>query len=445
MENSDATQGILKKTIGFWTATAIAIGVTVGSGVFVKPAKVLAQTGSSGLSLLAWAMGGLMAICGGLTVAEVAARIPKTGGIFIYIEELYGEKLGFLSGWVQTFIYGPGLIGALGLYFATLLCPALGLDKGLITPIAVATVLFLMIMNLLATKLGGFIQNITTVGKLLPIFAIFIFGMMSGHQNIFQTISINPAETSFASAVLSTLWAYDGWILVGNVAGEMENSRQNLPRAIVTGLVIVIIGYLGLNFALFHVLPAESIHSFAAEAPGKAAIEIFGDWGGKFVSLGILISIFGCLNGTILSSPRIPYAMAARGDIKNVTWLTKVHKKFNTPINAIIMQAVVGIIMIVLANPDQITDFAIFSVYIFYTMAFVGLFLLRKRNPNFDGYHCPLFPMIPVIAIVSSIYILISTVFNQPKIAIISLIITGVGYPVYMFIRNKEYKHVEAR
>jgi APA family basic amino acid/polyamine antiporter len=302
--------------------------------------------------------------------------------------------------------------------------------------VAVGTVVFLTVMNILATKLGGAIQNITTVGKLIPIFVIAIFGIFFGHENIFQTISVDAAHVSFGAAVLSTLWAYDGWILVGNVAGEMEDSKKNLPRAILTGLTIVIIGYLGVNLAIFHTMNVSEILALKEQTPVKVAEYLLGGWSGKLVSIGILVSIFGCLNGTILSSPRIPYAMASRGDIRNCDWLTWVHPKFNTPYIAIIMQALVGIAMILLASPDQITDFAIFSVYIFYTMAFIGLFLLRKKTPVFDGYKTPFFPFIPAIAIVSSIYILGSTVLHQPKLALISVVITGVGLPIYLLVRK---------
>jgi len=437
MQETNVHHHALKKTIGIWTATAIAIGITIGSGIFVKPALVLSQTGSSTLALLAWLMGGLMAICGGLTVAEVAARIPKTGGIYTYIEELFGKKLGFLSGWVQTVIYGPGLMGALGLYFATLLSPFLGYDSKYIKAVAVGAVIFLAIMNILATKLGGVIQNITTVGKLIPIYVIAAVGLFMGHEGIAQTVTVDTAKVSFGAAVLSTLWAYDGWILVGNVGGEMENANRNLPRAILYGLGIIIVGYLGMNIAVFHTLPSSEVLSLGVQAPGRAAEVLLGTWGGKLITIGILVSIFGCLNGTILSSPRIPYAMASRGDLKNYDYVTWVHPRFNTPYVAIVMQALIGILMILLASPDQITDFAIFSVYIFYTLAFVGVFILRKRDPSFSGYKTPLFPWTPILAILSSFYILGNTVLDNPKLVAISLITTLIGLPVYFLIRKK--------
>lgn len=434
MENTSQ----LKKSIGFWTAISIVVGIVIGSGVFVKPGLVLKQAGSPTHALLAWLLGGVMTIAAGLTIAEVASRIPKTGGIFSYIEEVYGERLGFLCGWVLTFLYGPGLMGALGLYFAVLLQPFVGYESTLIPTVAICSVSFLALMNILGTSYGGFIQTTAAFIKLIPIFAILVFGLASGEQDIFAGLNVDPVTVSFGSAVLSTLWAYDGWILVGNVAGEMKDAKKILPKAIIIGLSVVIVAYLGVNTALLKVLSAERIAELNTGAAGVAAELLFGASGGKLLSIGILISIFGCLNGSILSSPRVPFAMASRGILKNCNWLAKVHPAFKTPINAIILQVCVAISMILLASPDQITDFAIFSVYIFYTLAFFAIFLLRKKQPVYEGYRVPLYPIIPLIAVVSALYILGNTVVMQTKIAFISIGITLFGLPIYLLLRKKE-------
>lgn len=434
MENTSQ----LKKSIGFWTATSIVVGIVIGSGVFVKPGLVLKQAGSSTAALLAWGLGGLMTICAGLTIAEIASRIPKTGGIYSYIEEVYGERLGFLSGWVLTFLYGPGLMGALSLYFAVLLQPFFGYENDLIKTVALSTLMFLAMMNILGVKYGGYIQTATAGIKLIPIFLILVVGLTSGENDIFSAINIDPVAVSFGSAVLSTLWAYDGWILVGNVAGEMKNAKRDLPKAIIIGLSIVLVAYIGVNTAMLKVLSAEKIAELNTGAAGVAAEVLFGSWGGKLLSVGILVSIFGCLNGAVLSSPRVPYAVSAKGDIKGCSWLSKIHSSFGTPINAIILQVIVAVAMIMLASPDQITDFAIFSVYIFYTLAFFSIFILRKKKPIHEGYRTPLYPIIPIIAVVSALYILGNTVVMQTKIALISIAITGFGLPVYILLKKKK-------
>lgn len=434
MENTSQ----LKKSIGFWTATSIVVGIVIGSGVFVKPGLVLKQAGSSTAALLAWVLGGVMTIAAGLTIAEVASRIPKTGGIYSYIEEVYGERLGFLAGWVLTFLYGPGLMGALSLYFAVLLQPFFGYEADLIKTVALATLSFLAMMNILGVKYGGYIQTATAGIKLIPIFLILVVGLTSGENDIFSALNVDPVAVSFGSAVLSTLWAYDGWILVGNVAGEMKDAKRILPKAIIIGLSVVLVAYLGVNTAMLKVLSADKIVELNTGAAGVAAEVLFGSWGGKLLSIGILVSIFGCLNGAVLSSPRVPYAVSTKGDIKGCSWLGKVHPSFKTPMNAILLQVFVAIAMIMLASPDQITDFAIFSVYIFYTLAFFSIFILRKKQPAHDGYRTPLYPVIPLIAVVSALYILGNTVIMQTKIALISIVITAFGLPIYLLLKKKK-------
>ncbi len=427
----------LKKDIGFVTAAAIVVGIVIGSGVFVKPGVVLMQTGSSTKALLAWLVGGLMTIAAGLTISEVAARIPKTGGIYTYIEELYGKKIGFLCGWVLTFIYSPGLKGALSLYFSTLAQPILGFSQNLIPVFAIATLLFLATMNALSTKASGYLTTATTFIKLIPIFMIATLGIFSGDQSIVGSIDVPLESLSFGAAVLSTLWAYDGWMLVGHMAGEMKNPARHLPMAIIGGLSLVIVAYLGVNFALFKVLPIDQIAALGPKAANAASEVLFGEWGGRLISIGILVSIFGCLNSDILSGPRVPYAMASDGKVRRGAFIANVHPRFGTPMNAIIMQVAVAIAMILLANVNQITDFAIFSVYVFYVLAFAGVFLLRrKEGVNSKLYQTPLYPVVPIIAILSALYIIGSTVVEQPILALTSVVITLSGFLVYLIVRK---------
>lgn len=434
----------LKKQIGLLVATSIVIGIVIGSGVFVKPGKVLAQTGSSNMALMAWLVGGLLTILAGLTIAEVSARLPRTGGVYAYLDDLYGPKVGFLCGWVLTFIYGPGLKGALSLYFASLAQPILGFNESLIVSFAIGSLLLLTILNVVSTKASGIFTTLTTGIKLLPILILATLGLTKGVENPFGALaSVDPVTLSFGAAVLSTLWAYDGWMLVGNMAGEMKHPTRDLPRAIILGLTVVIVSYLVVNYALFKTLPLEQIASLGANASSAAAESLLGPFGATLISVGIMISIYGCLNGDVLSSPRVPYAIAAKRTLNKIDFLHKVHPKFGTPVNAILLQVVVAVVMIMVAKPDQITDFAMFSVYIFYTLAIAGVFILRRRPQISEGvdaskvYKTPLYPVVPILAIVGSVYILAATVLDQPQMAAISLLITAAGYPVYLLLRKK--------
>jgi APA family basic amino acid/polyamine antiporter len=439
----------LRKDLGLFSAFSIVVGIVIGSGVFVKPAIVLMNAHSAEMSLLAWLVGGLITLASGLTVAEVAARIPKTGGVFAYVKEIYGDRLSFTTAWIFTLIYGPGLSSALSLYFASLVTGFFTLSATYILPVALVTLAFLAIVNILGTKYGGLVQRVSTVIKFVPILMIGIFGLIYGdaNQNIlasFGSSTESLTAAGFGLAVLATLWAYDGWILVGNVAGELKDASRNLPRAIVGGLLVVIVAYLVVNIAIFALLPLDAIKQNSSNVSLFAAETLFGVTGGKIVSLGIIVSIFGCLNGSILSSPRIPYAVAATDKYPALRFLTRLHPTAATPINAILLQVGIAIVMILLANPDTLTDLALFSVYGFYVLVMIGLFSLRKKQGLFAGYKTPLFPVVPLIAIVGTMYILGSVIFEKPLMSALSISVCAVGYFVYPWMLKATTKAQEA-
>ncbi|UQD53789.1 serine/threonine protein kinase [Bacillus methanolicus] len=427
----------LKKNLGFFVSTSIVIGTVIGSGIFMKPGIVLASTGNSTMAILAWIIGGIITLASGLTIAEVSVKIPKTGGLYAYLEEVYGKLWGFLCGWVQTIIYGPAVIGALGLYFGSLLAGFFGFAESSKIIIGIITVIFLGILNILGTQFGGFIQGLSTIGKLIPIVLIALFGIWQGEFPVLNMGSGISHEISMGAAVLATLWAYDGWMNVGFMAGEMKNPGKTLPRAIISGIMVVIIAYLTVNIAMFHVLPASQIVKLGPNAAEAAATKLFGDMGGKLLTIGILISIFGCLNGKVLTFPRIPFAMAEDGFLPASRSISWIHPKFKTPVGATISQMIIAILMMTLGNPDRLSDIAIFTVFSFYGLAFYAVFLLRKNKTENHLYKVPLYPITPIIAILGSIYIVGSAMLNSPIDALISLCITLVGLPFYWKAKSK--------
>lgn len=427
----------LKKNIGFFVATSIVIGTVIGSGIFMKPGVVLSLSGNSTNALLAWVIGGIITLASGLTIAEVSVRIPKTGGLYAYLEDVYGKLWGFLCGWVQTLVYGPAVMGALGLYFGTLLAGFFDFSSDSIKVIGILTVLFLGAMNILGTRYGGIIQNISTIGKLIPIIGIAFFGMMKGDMPILNIDSGTTQALSMSGAILATLWAYDGWMNVGFMAGEMKNPAKTLPRSIITGILVVIIAYLSVNIAMLKVLPADQIVELGPNAANVAAALLFGDFGGKLITIGILISIFGCLNGKILTFPRIPFAMAESKLLPGAKTFSKVHPSFKTPLNATLLQLAISILMMVVADPDRLSNIAIFSVFTFYGLAFYAVFILRKQKQEKDMYKVPLYPLTPIVAILGAVYIVVSTVIDTPVDALASIVITIIGMPVYWLLTRK--------
>lgn len=435
----------LEKTLGLVPALAIVIGITIGSGVFFKPTAVFTATGAPGLGLLAWFIGGVITICGGLTVAEVASAIPKTGGMMTYIEETYGELAAFLLGWAQTIIYFPATVAALSIILATQAVSLLGLTDASITPIAIATVAFLIVMNFFGSKTGGAIQTIATIGKMVPLVAIIVVGLMNDNASAARLMPFtspdHPVVTGLGSALIGIMFAYDGWMNVGAIAGEMKNPGKDLPKAIVGGLSLVMGIYIIINIAYLFILPASELAATATPAADVASI-IFGANGGKIITVGILVSIFGAINGYIMTGTRIPYAMALENKIPFSNFFGKLHSKFQTPVNAGIFMFIMAVLMTFSGKFDQLTDLVMFVIWIFYTMTFGSVFILRKKQPDLvRPYKVPLYPIVPMIGIIGGSFVVINTLFTQPANAGIGLGLTIIGLPIYFARRSKFTKH----
>lgn len=427
--------------LSLFSAISIVIGCVIGSGVFVKPGRVLIAAGDSNMALMAWILGGAISLAGGLTIAEVASRIPKTGGVYAYIEELYGKEAGFISGWIQSLIYGPALSAALSLYFASLYTQFFNISETQTKLIALISMFFLSSVTTFGTKYAAWIQNATTLVKLLPIFAIGICGVLMGTETIFNIgISASEPAAGMGAAVLATLWAYDGWMQVSNMAGEIKDPEKNLPKAIIIGLLIVIFVYILVNLALFHTVNVQAIAELNEKAAALASEQLFGTVGGKLLSLGILIAIFGCLNGNILTMTRIPYAVACNDTFPFREKVSSLHPKYGTPFYSIGLKVFCATVMIVLLNPDRITDIAIFSMYASYILCFVGIFKIRKKYgiPLKGEYKIPFYPVIPVLAIAGCVYICYGMISQSPWDAAASIAIALSGSPVYRYLNKKK-------
>ena len=317
----------LQKNIGLAAALSTVIGMVIGGGVFFKPSAVYTLTGGApGLGILSWVLAGVLTITAGLTAAEVSAAIPKTGGMMVYIEEIYGKKLGMLTGWMQSVLFFPATIAAIAVMFGNQTCLLLGLNENLIIPITIVTILFICFLNTLGSKTSGMIQTISTIAKLVPLFIIVVFGFIKGNGNnsIFTPIvAENLSPMSIIGQVLiAILFAYDGWINVGALAGEMKNPGKDLPTAIVGGLTFVMAVYIIINIAYLWVLPANELANYASPASAVAEV-IFGPMGGKIITIGILISVFGCINGYLLTGPRILYTLGLQKSIPGYKYYSK--------------------------------------------------------------------------------------------------------------------------
>lgn len=430
----------LKKTVTFVEAVAIVIGSIIGSGIFLKPGIVLANAGSPLAGIMAWVVGGIITLASALTIAEVASAIPKTGGLYIYLEELYGEKWGFLLGWVQTVITYPASGAALAIAFATFSTYFIPMSQTEQKILAISVLVFVILMNIIATKIGGVIQTVATVGKLIPIIVIIVFGLLSGQAHDFSMVQASAvAGAGFGAAILGTLWAYDGWIGVTNMAGELKDPAKQMPRALIFGVGLVVAVYLLINVALLNAMPFAAI--VGSERPASdAAVLLLGGWGGAFITAGIMVSVFGAMNGYLMTGARVPFAMGQRGQLPYSRILASLHPRFKTPASALLVECFFAIICILTGTFNTLTDLLVFVLWIFFVMGIVSVFIIRRKSSSYPSkYRVPLYPLTPIIGILGGIYILFSTLISQPVNSGIGIVITLAGLPVYYLLkmRNK--------
>lgn len=433
----------LQKNLGIAAALSTVVGMVIGGGVFFKPQAVYTLTGGApGLGILAWIIAGIMTITAGLTAAEVSAAIPKTGGMMVYIEEIYGKKLGFLTGWMQTVLFFPATAAAIAVMFGQQAALLLN-NSSLVMPMSIGVILLIGILNTFGSKTSGAIQTVSTVCKLIPLGLIIVFGFIKGSgdnpiMNPLVAEGIRPMGI-IGQLLVAILFAYDGWINVGALAGEMKNPGKDLPKAIIGGLSIVMAINVVINLAYLWVLPASELAQYASPA-SIVAEKIFGPVGGKLINVGILVSVFGCLNGYLLTGPRIPYTLANQKLLPAT--LGKLNKN-GVPANATLFMVVLSVIYALSGQFNLLSDLSMFAIWAFYTLTFIGVIKLRKTQPDLERpYKVPFYPVIPIISICSGLFVVIDQLFlagmKSSMISLGGVIVTLIGLPVYAVMTKKK-------
>ena len=444
----------LRKNLGVMSAMSIVVGCVIGAGVFFKPYAIYRATGGApGMGMLSWIIGGVASILGALTFAEVAVLIPKTGGMVTYLGEVYNDKIGFLAGWMQTVIFYPAFLAGYGVKVGTELKDYLGPNgESFVLPIAMAVIIILVALNTLGNKTASRVQIVSTICKLIPLVLLMIFGFIlgKGGNPIFTPLvnegAVNPdtKETitmgsAIGSTLIAVLFAFEGWTNVGAIAGEMKHPGRDLPRAIVGGVSIIMAVYFIINMAYLWVIPADELMSLESPA-AEVAMRIFGPVGGTLVKVGIIISVIGAANGFLLSGSRVAYYMADTQTIPFSGAFAKLNKN-DVPTNSIILIGFLACIYSLTKQFDMLTDLAVFSCWIFYTLTFACVMTLRRKQPDLERkYKVPLYAVIPILAIVSGLYVIASQLFmygiNTTIRSFISIGITLIGLPVYLLSRR---------
>ena len=434
----------MKKNLGVMSAISIVVGCVIGAGVFFKPYAIYRATGGApGLGLLSWLIGGLVSIFGALTFAEIAVMIPRTGGMVTYLGEVYDRRLGFLAGWMQVVIFYPAYLAGYGVKVGTELSGLLGINISM--PVGLLIIAGVVLLNVLGSGSASRFQIISTVCKLIPLFLIIAAGFLLGGSKaplltpmIGEGVSTGSA---LGSTLLAVLFAFEGWTNVGAIAGEMKNPSRDLPRAIVGGVSIIMGVYLLINIAYIRVIPAQELMHI--ESPAAAvATKLFGSAGGTIIAIGIIISVIGAGNGFLLSGSRVAYYLAREGMIPCCEKLSELNGKL-VPANSIILVGTLAALYSLIGQFDLLTDMGTFSCWIFYTLTFACVIHMRRTHPEMERkYKVPGYPVIPVLAIASGLFVILSQLLLSGSrgriMALASIAITLVGLPVYLAVRKKK-------
>lgn len=451
LKNMQSDNTNFKREIGVFGGVSILGGIMIGSGVFYLGSIVLIRSGMSfGLALLCWVVGGLVTLLSGLCYAELGAMLPRAGGGYVYLREAYSPALAFMNGFSSLFVSGSGSITGLGLALAAILAqffPAIANDFSQ-KAVAIAFIVFLTIINILGVKLGSVIQNVFMVAKLIPIIIIIALGLFMG--NITPDLSIITAPkqdvgeflSMLAFGVVATLWAYEGWANLNTVTEEIKNPKKNLPRAITIAIVMVMSLYLLFNYCIYRTLPFDVINANINGTPANNYLgtltseALMGGFGKTLVSLGMLVSIFGSLNGCIMVFPRGYYAMAQDGAMMKS--MGKLHEKYKTPANALMVSCVISCALVLAKDLNQITSLVVFSGLIYKTLTFAAVLIFRKRAPELNRpYKVIGYPVTVYIAIAVSIALLVNAFIGDVTNSLYGLIVPAIGFVVYMLSNRK--------
>ena len=432
----------LERRLGLWSAIAVVIGVTIGSGIFRSPAGIADKLPGPLPMLSAWVVGGILAICGALTLAEIASALPATGGIYVFLREGWGRATAFVFGWGQFAMIRAASLGAISItcaeYFWRVRTGASPTDADAMTVryLAAGAILTTAVFNVVGVRVGSAFTNLTVLAKygglLFIVLVAFAMGLPATGGGYYLPAA--PAGSfqwsAFGLAMVSTLWAFDGWADVAYNGGEVRDPQRNLPRALIGGTLLVIAIYLLANLAYLAVLPIEEIRVSKLVA-ADVAQRVIGPAGVGFVAVTVMVSTFGSLNTVLLTSPRIFFAMAEDGLFFRS--VAAVHPRFGTPWVAILMTAMLGAVFVLLRSFEQLADAFVTAFLPFYFLAVAAIFRLRGRPDYRPTFRCPGYPVVPLLFMASVLYLLGNAVVQESSrwstLAVFGVCLAGV--PLY--------------
>jgi len=466
-----------KRTLSLPTTIAIVVGGVIGSGIFMKPALMAAQLGSPLLLLSVWVVAGIITLFGALSNAEVAAMFPETGGQYVFFKKMYGDAFAFMYGWAAFAVFNTAGNASIAYVFSQYTNYFVSLPKfsaateqlvhisipfiGIIYPLenfgvkllTIVLIIVLTIINYCSVKYGGALQRIMTALKSVAIVLLIggiLFSGKGSLHNITTSLTNKPEGWALVSAYMAAIagafWAYDGWNNITFVAGEIKNPQKNIPRSLFMGLFFCMIVYVLVNVAYVYVLPITKLATSSFVASDAATIA-WGSVGGSVIALMVIFSIISTTNANVLATARVTYAMSKEN--KWFAWAGKVHPAYQTPGNALLVNALWTIMLILSGSFDMLTDMLIFVSWFFYGMSALGVFILRtKMKEVARPYKVLGYPLVPLLFVAFVILFLCTTVYTDihhynngsaPVInSLLGIVITAIGIPVYYFSKKRK-------
>jgi amino acid transporter len=434
-------QGSLTRQLGLWSAVAVLVGSTIGSGIFRSPAGVTAKLPGPLPLMSVWVAGGLFALCGALTLAELSGELPATGGMYVFIREGWGRLAAFLFGWSELVLIRAASLGAISTTFSEYLLRVLGFDPSAapysdwVHYVAAVAIAFTATFNYIGVRTSSFVLNLTTLAKYGGLLFIILLALAIGLPRTGGHFTpAVPAGSfhvaAFGLALVSVLWAFDGWADLSFVAGEVRDPRRVLPRAIIIGTVAVIAIYLLANVAYLAVMPVDEIKGSKLVA-ADVAQRLIGAPGVVFVAVTVMLSTFGTLNATLLTAPRVFFAMADDGLFFRS--VARVHPRFGTPYVAILLATGLGVVFVLLRTFEQLADIFVTAIVPFYALAVASVFVLRRRAGYAPPFRTPGYPVVPALFILATLFLLGNAILDPTSrwgtLAVLGVILVGI--PVF--------------
>jgi APA family basic amino acid/polyamine antiporter len=435
------SQPTLQRQVGLWSAIAVVIGTTIGSGIFRSPAGIATKLPGPLPMGAVWVVGGLLALCGALSLSEAASAFPRTGGVYAFVKEGFGKLPAFMFGWAEVTVIRASSVGAIAITFAEYFLRSIKVDPSTEANhmtakyIAAGAIIAMGMVNIWGVKWGTLVLNLTTLAKygglLFIVMLAFALGLPETGGHYTPAMPEGSFSISmFGLALVSVLWAYDGWADLSYAAGEVKDPERNLPRALIGGTLAIIAIYLLANLAYLAVLPINEISQSRLVA-ADVAEKLMGQAGVAFVSITVMLSTFGTLTGSLFTSPRIFFAMAEDGLF--FKFVAKVHPKYHTPHIAIGINIVLAVIFVLFLSFEQLADAFVTAIVPFYALSVAALFVFRRRPEYKPAFRTPGYPVVPALFVISTIALLANGLIDASSrtLTAVALGMILLGIPVY--------------